>query len=91
MAKIPLPFVDPPGLTRHRYRARIVPDADPNDDGRWVVLPHDLDIGATWAEHVDAVEPYVPDAHHVVAVDRFYRFDYDNSPIRVGNQAGYVP
>jgi hypothetical protein len=54
-----------------RYRVKAVPDSEPNADGKWYSLPDDINVGKTWADHVDATARYIPDDHHIVAIDRF--------------------
>jgi hypothetical protein len=53
-------------------RIKIVPNSNPNAEGEWVEI--DLDLGGRerrrWRTMEHLVTPFVPEGHHVVAVER---------------------
>lgn len=49
-------------------RVKIVPDAEPNADGRWIDLP-DHAPPANFVRQWDLLKPYLPAGHHVVQVE----------------------
>jgi len=51
-------------------RIKVVPDAEPNNEGRWIEVPIDLSIYRRWRHMEVVVKQYVPAKHHVVAVER---------------------
>jgi hypothetical protein len=46
---------------------KIVPDADPNAPGRWIIVPVNLGPGS-WRGHEAVVARYVPEGYHVVQI-----------------------
>jgi hypothetical protein len=51
-------------------RIKIVPDAMPNADGKWIDIPVDLPCRTRWKTMEALVVPFIPVDHHVVAVER---------------------
>ncbi len=51
-------------------RIKIVPDATPNADGEWINIAVDLPSRTRWKFMEERVKAFVPEGHHVVAVER---------------------
>lgn len=43
---------------------------DPNEDGRWINLPHPVEAPKGWTASADAVNEWVPEGHFLVAISR---------------------
>lgn len=53
------------------WRVKIVPDARPNDDGRWIVIADvEIPIEACWLDIALMLDDRIPAKHHMVAIAR---------------------
>lgn len=51
-------------------RIKIVPDAAPNDDGRWIDVEAELPATTKWREADDLLKLFIPQNHHMVGYER---------------------
>lgn len=49
-----------------RYQIKIVPDAQPNDDGVWIDVPTKAE--GKWRDYERQYAAHIPAEHHMVAV-----------------------
>lgn len=47
---------------------KIVPDAEPNADGKWITIDAEAPKTTSWIETERALAPFVPEGHHIVAL-----------------------
>jgi hypothetical protein len=50
-----------------KYQIKIVPNATPNADGRWIDVPRAPPKTCSWIEMVQSYADCIPAGHHMVA------------------------
>lgn len=57
-----------------KYRLKIVPEATPNADGRWIEIevPDDAraPLGSSWRAAAQYLAPHIPAGEHLVGYER---------------------
>ncbi len=50
-------------------KIKIVPNATPNADGKWLVIDAKMPDTRGWVNSVEHFAPHVPEGYHLVAVE----------------------
>jgi len=53
-----------------RYQIKLIPDARPNADGKWVDVPEAPPVGMKFAEYDNLYRAQIPEGFHMVAIQR---------------------